>query len=316
MSILPYVRIARPDHWLKNIFVLPGVLLALFFEPVSLASSLWGIAAGLAATCLIASSNYVLNEILDARFDLFHPEKKSRPIPSGQVHLPAAYALWLALAAAGIGLGFAISVPFGLSGGLLWVMGVLYNVPPIRLKDAPYFDVLSESVNNPIRLAMGWYAVGAQQPPPLSVIVAYWMFGAFLMAAKRFSEYRRIADVQAAGCYRRSFRWYTEERLLVSILFYVGFFGMMSGVFISRYRIELVLATPVVVYAMAYYLHMAFKPDSAAQHPEGLYRERGLMAVLTLAFGLCGLLLFWDIPLLEHAFPPLIDQGTTALGGN
>ena len=36
-------------------------------------------------------------------------------------------------------------------------MGCLYNIPPIRTKDHAYVDVLSESINNPIRFLVGWY---------------------------------------------------------------------------------------------------------------------------------------------------------------
>ena len=49
------------------------------------------------------------------------------------------------------------------------------------------------------------------------MIVAYWMFGSFLMAVKRLAELREIGDRQRAAAYRRSFGWYTMERLLVSI---------------------------------------------------------------------------------------------------
>jgi hypothetical protein len=31
MNIKPYIDIARPDHWAKNIFIIPGVLIAVFF---------------------------------------------------------------------------------------------------------------------------------------------------------------------------------------------------------------------------------------------------------------------------------------------
>ena len=37
----------------------------------------------------------------------------------------------------------------------LWVMGIAYNVPPVRTKEIPYLDVLSKSVNNPLRLLLG-----------------------------------------------------------------------------------------------------------------------------------------------------------------
>ena len=52
---------------------------------------------------------------------------------------------------------------------------MLYNVPPIRIKDYAYFDVLAESVNNPLRFLVGWFAVAPQFLPPSSVLLAYWM---------------------------------------------------------------------------------------------------------------------------------------------
>ena len=86
---LPYVQIARISHWVKNVFVLPGLVVAL-----SLERHQWStlrpfiVALGLLAVCLIASSNYVLNEILDAASDKHHPVKALRPIPSGRVDAP------------------------------------------------------------------------------------------------------------------------------------------------------------------------------------------------------------------------------------
>src|SRR5437588_11349906 len=84
----PYLSIARPDHWCKNVFMALGVVLAYFCHPEglglgALAAVLWAVAT----TCLVASSNYVLNEILDAPTDRSHPVKRHRPIPAGQVHL-------------------------------------------------------------------------------------------------------------------------------------------------------------------------------------------------------------------------------------
>lgn len=297
----PYVQIARPDHWVKNVFLLPGIVIAYFFHP-----DLWhvtdilAIVLGVLATCLTASSNYVLNEVLDAEKDRHHPIKKHRPIPSGGVNLRVAYAEWIVLGAAGIGLGYVVAQPMGLSCALLWVMGTFYNIPPIRTKDLPYADVLSESINNPIRMAMGWYMTGALDLPPLSILLAYWMFGAYLMAIKRLAEYRTIGDPKRAAAYRKSFAFYNDERLIVSIMFYGALFGMFATVFIARYRLEMVLSTPLVAYAMAYYLHLGFKPESPAQYPELLYKQHKLLAIVILAFIACGVLLFLDVPLLEE----------------
>ena len=301
LELLAYLQIARPDHWFKNVFILPGMLLAFFFYPEQAReASIYQLLLSVAAACLSASSNYVLNEILDAPTDRHHPLKSSRPIPSGRVQLPIAYAEWIALAVAGLSLSFWINSGLGYSCLALWIMGVLYNVPPIRTKDLPYLDVLSESINNPLRLAIGWCATGLTSIPPLSVILAYWMFGAYLMAVKRFAELRTIGDSVAAGQYRNSFKFYDERRLLISIIFYVSLFAMFSAVFLTRYRLELLLGTPLIAYALSYYLALGFKENSPVQNPEGLYRDRHLMFVVALNIFAFACLLTFDVPVIEE----------------
>ena len=159
-DLLAYVQIARIDHWFKNVFMLLGVILAVFYEPsVASLDNLIPFAIAVLATCLVASSNYTLNELLDGPNDKLHPEKHRRPVPSGRIKPALAYVQWLALAAAGLGLAWSLNPYFFGSALWLWVMGVLYNVPPIRTKEWPYVDVLSESINNPIRLLLGWFAL-------------------------------------------------------------------------------------------------------------------------------------------------------------
>src|SRR5439155_4014758 len=107
-------------------FMLLGVLLALFYRPDSFAwQSVRALALGLIATCLIASSNYVLNELLDAKTDRMHPVKRHRPVPSGLVDTDLARAEWLALGAVGLLVAFGVNRSFGATGLALWVMGVV-----------------------------------------------------------------------------------------------------------------------------------------------------------------------------------------------
>ncbi len=298
-----YASIARPDHWFKNVFMALGVVLACFYHPELvgwgwLGQVLWAVMA----TCLIASSNYVLNEILDAPTDLSHPVKRLRPIPSGQVWLPLAYAEWVALGALGLAAAAALNRPFLYSALFLLVMGVVYNVPPVRSKDLPYVDVLTESVNNPIRLLLGWFAVNPTEFPPVSLLVAYWMIGAFFMATKRFAEYRSLADPAAAAAYRNSFRHYNDEKLLASMFFYVTGFALFLGVFIIRYHLELILIVPLVAGFISYYTHIGFKKESATQRPERLYRETGLMLYLSACVVAFFALMFVHIPWLYQLF--------------
>ena len=317
-GVWPYVQIARVDHWFKNAFMLLGVILAAFYEPAVITwASVWPLAIAVGATCLVASSNYVLNEILDGPRDREHPQKRHRPVPSGLVRLPIAYLEWLLLAVAGFGLALSLNRYFFASALLLWVMGIFYNVPPFRTKEWPYVDVLSESVNNPIRLLLGWFALITTQVPPLSLAIAYWMLGAFFMGMKRFAEFRHIANPQVAAAYRGSFAWYTEERLLVSLLFYATTCALFAGIFIVRYHLELLLFAPVGAGVFAYYLHIGLQPNSPVQHPEKLYRERGFFAYMVVATMLFVLLMFTSIPGLYELFnvEPARMEPLWTLGG-
>ena len=298
-ALRAYIAIARPDHWVKNGFMVLGVLLAVSYQPdVLQGRAWWRLLLAVAATCLVASSNYVLNEILDAPHDRHHPLKRSRPIPSGLVSLPLAYGEWILLAVLGGWLAWSVNSPFFLSAAWLWVMGVLYNVPPVRTKDWPYLDVLSESVNNPIRLLLGWFALLDTHLPPVSLAIAYWMAGAFLMAVKRYAEYRHIGNPAVAAAYRRSFRHYTEERLLVSSMFYAVVGAVFGGVFLVRYHVELVFCAPLIAGLFAYYLKLGMLADSPAQRPERLYQHRRFAAYLAVCAVAFTLLLFTRIPAL------------------
>jgi hypothetical protein len=101
-----------------------------------------------------------------------------------------------------------------------------------------------------------------------------------------------------AGRYRRSFKYYDADRLLISLFFYAIAGALFSGVFIVRYHVELILAIPFVAGFFAYYMKLGLQERSPVQNPERLYRERGflLYAVLTLVVG--SLLMFTSIPAL------------------
>jgi 4-hydroxybenzoate polyprenyltransferase len=302
-----YIKIARPDHWIKNAFILPGMVLALILIelPDSWGSFILKLVAGFFATCFIASANYVINEWLDAEFDKFHPTKKYRPVVSQNMKFSLVMLEYVVCIAIGLGLSFVVNIPFVLTEVWLLVMGILYNVKPIRTKDIVFLDVLSESVNNMIRLLLGWFIVCENVYPPSSILVGYWMAGAFLMAVKRYAEYRMINNPELAGLYRKSFAKYTEETLLCSAFFYALCATFLIGIFLLKYRIEYIISIPVLFFLFCYYLYIAHKPDSAAQKPEKLFREKKLMMLVAILIIMFAVLTFVDIPVVriwENAF--------------
>jgi 4-hydroxybenzoate polyprenyltransferase len=307
-TLLGHFQIARVDHWVKNVFVLPGVVAALALTGADLSLGMLGrLALGLLAVGLVASSNYTINEVLDAPFDRIHPKKRFRPVPSGRVSIPLAYAQWVMLGVVGVAAGLPLGREFMWTMVALWVMGCVYNIRPLRSKDVPYVDVLTEAINNPIRMVAGWYiAVGAvgAVAPPATLLLAYWMVGCFFMGIKRYNEVRELGGTKALADYRKSLAYFTPERMLVAITFYGSTAMLFFGAFLMRYRVELVLAFPLVALVMARYLELGFSTGTAAQNPEKLYREPRLMLAVVACVAVMGLLMFADVPALHEIIDP------------
>ena len=114
----------------------------------------------------------------------------------------------------------------------------------------------------------------------------------------------------AAAAYRRSFRYYTPERLLVSIMFYATACALFAGIFIVRYHLELILCVPLAAGVFAYYLDIGLRPDSPVQNPERLYRQRGFLAYLVVTTLVFVALMFAHIPDLYSWFN--VEPSTTS----
>lgn len=298
-----HLEICRFDHWIKNVFIVPGILIAISIYPQSINVHLiFSIVFGFLSAGLIASSNYVINEILDAPFDSLHPTKRQRPTPSGKVNIPLGYLQWIVLMILGLALASLVSKALVWVLLWLWMMGCVYNIRPIRAKDLPYIDVLVESINNPIRLLVGWYIISPPVTIPTSLLISYWMIGAYLMAIKRFAEMRDISKNISAKQYRKSFGYYTEQNLLVSIMFYASTSMLFFGAFVMRYRLELILTFPLIAFIMAMYLNLAFKEDGVAQAPEKLWKETPLIFTSFVCLMLMVLLMNISLPVFTDLF--------------
>lgn len=302
-ALKPYIQIARPDHWVKHVFILPGIFLGLALAPTFPKDQfIYNIALGMISAVFIASANYVINEWLDAEFDAFHPEKNRRPAPMGLLKARWIYLEYFLLLILGLAFALFVSNYFVSLAIVFAISGVVYNVKPIRSKDIPYIDVITESFNNPLRLAMGWVMV-SNSFPPLSLLVSYWAVGAFLMAVKRLSEFNEIcmSRGEATAClYRNSFRFYNVQSLITSCFVYalISIFGIT--VFIVKYRSEFVLTAPFFIIMFSYYLSKGMKPNSIAQKPEALYKDKILMTISVLLLTIISVCAFFDMPIVEY----------------
>ena len=85
--ILTYARALRVNQWIKN-FVVFG---AIIFSGRLLEVELFGKTLyAFAVFCLLSSTSYVLNDVIDFSYDKRHPIKQFRPIASGQISIPQA----------------------------------------------------------------------------------------------------------------------------------------------------------------------------------------------------------------------------------
>lgn len=310
-SIIEHLKICRIDHWLKNIFIVFGhaVAIVLIFE-LRITWEMIGIAAlSLIPACFIASANYILNEILDAPFDRKHPTKKDRGVAAGKVSVPVLWTMKAVLIVVGFSLAWIWFENLGYitALGLLLLSGVVYNIPPVRLKDRAYVDVIAESFNNPIRLWLGWYALmpateaaaqtaGVQNWgwafPPTAIMLAWWFFGALLMTGKRYAEYRFIGDAKKSGHYRESFKVYTQRRLIIAMITYANLFCFCTGVALTAHpeMNNLILVFPLIILAVIAYFKHAMSEVGARLEPEQLLQKPAIvfatLATVLLAVGL------------------------------
>ncbi len=280
------IDVFRPKRWYRNFTMILGSVIALkllnipvetFFSSEILPTFL----LALISVCLVASGNYGINEVLDSESDKHHPEKKNRAIPSGRISAQFVIIASIALYVAGIILvALTGNIALVISVFLLLVSGIVYNVPPIRLKDRAYIDFTSEALNNPIRLMIGWYAItDGSNIVPISFILGYWFFGVFLMAAKRFGEIRVINNKAKATKYRLSLQHYTEDRLIMAMVAGVTAFSFMLGAISLKYSVDIIIILPILVVWVVWFLKLAYEKNSIVISPERIFEKKPFVAL-------------------------------------
>ncbi|MGR3291208.1 MAG: UbiA family prenyltransferase [Paracoccaceae bacterium] len=175
----PYILAMRPHQWLKNILVFLPMLAAHRYMAFEFFNSL----LAFVSFCLIASSVYVLNDLLDLTSDRAHPRKFNRPFASGTVPLAHGTMLAPVLFALGIGVAFAIGQNFVLVMLGYYAVTTAYS---LYLKRHTIIDICILAGLYTMRILAGGVATELE----LSVwILAFSIFFFFTLAAvKRQAE--------------------------------------------------------------------------------------------------------------------------------
>ena len=118
-------------------------------------------------------------------------------------------------------------------------------------------------MNNPTCSLLGWFAVTPRVSAGVSLLVAYWMIACFSWR-QGFSEYRLITHRADAG-HRKSFRYYTEQNLLISMFFYTTCFALFLACSSFAITSVSILIVPLIAGFVSYYLHIAFKDVKRAR---------------------------------------------------
>ena len=301
----PLIQMCRVDHWFKNIFVLPGMVIAIFLTNKNLTFLDYTyLMFNMLSICLMASANYLINEYLDSPYDKFHPIKKNRASVKMSVRLQNVIILYLLIILASLFISINSNQNFIFTLVLFGVLGLLYNVKPLRLKDRPYLDILSESLNNPTRLLLGWSSIENNFLPPISIFLCFWMGGAFLMTVKRFAELRHVKQ-KILVKYRATFKYYSENILLLKSFFYALMACFFLGIFLIKYRIEYLILFPLISLLFTYYLYLGLKKFSITQTPEKLFKSKKLVFITILIVLIFIFTTIVDIDILKVLVEPI-----------
>lgn len=246
----PFIRLLRPHQYVKNGFVFLGVIFSGQWDQTILMS------AGLVflAFCAIASSVYIMNDILDVEADRLHSTKKNRPIASGAVPVLVGWVLAGILALLAIGFSLLISLWAAACVLVYAVLNVGYS---LQWKHIAVLDVFIISAGFMLRILAGTVGLGIS--PSSWLLLCGLMLTLFLGFAKRRAELLALeeAGITDAALTRRVLDDYRpamiEQFMAISAASAILTYSLytVSPETIAKHGTDaLIYTVPFVVYTM------------------------------------------------------------------
>ena len=196
--IAALIRAMRPHQWVKNLLVFVSLVFAhklTDLESVKLSLMAFAI------LCLLSSSIYLLNDVVDREADRAHPRKKSRPIASGA--LPVRVALTSAFVFSVLALLWSLTISVGAEGGLPAGRNIPFYAVPLAyvvlqvaytfvLKRMLIVDCICIALGFLLRVHAGSLAIG--EPSSDWVLLCTFFFSLFLAFSKRRDEVVKVSE--------------------------------------------------------------------------------------------------------------------------
>lgn len=280
MKIRHIIKVARPTHWIKNLFV---------FLPVFFGGGLLNTSEAVSAALtflsfsLAASAIYCLNDIIDVNADHAHPVKCKRPIASGAITIPQAYGMMALSMLVSIVLMFLL--PAGQTKTIFVIVAYfLINVAYcLRLKDYAIIDVCIIASGFVLRILAGGYATGVQ----LSkwIVLMTFLLTLFLAFAKRRDDVLRMnttGQAPRANTSRYNLTFINQAITItagVMLVCYVMY--TVSPEIIAQFGTDkLYLTSILVILAILRYLQISFVDEKSGDPVKVALSDRATQLIL------------------------------------
>lgn len=290
----PIIKLLRPSHWLKNVFV----FMPLFFSGAFLHLELLALSlVAFALFCMVSSAVYCINDVLDREADRSHPKKRLRPVASGAVSPATAIALAAALVVVAMALPFFIypSPSYALALVAVVFSYMLINVAySFWLKHMAIIDIMVIALGFVLRVVAGGVACAIY----LSswIIIMTFLVTLLIAMSKRRSDF--MIQEREGNPQRASVKNYSPlfMNVGIGILAAMSIFGYImyslspSGVACSSQYFY--CSSIFVIGGILRYLMLVFARGEGDEPVAMLTHDRGLQACVICWFISVSLLIY------------------------
>jgi 4-hydroxybenzoate polyprenyltransferase len=280
----------RPRQWTKNVFVFAAVV---FDRQLSL-SNLTPLARSMAAFiifCLLSSSVYIINDIMDVEADRRHPTKRNRPIASGKLPINVAVVAAVVLVAFSLAASYLLSSMLALIAALYFVVNLAYSA---YLKHVPLVDVIIIAAGFVLRVGAGVAVIQVQRFSPWLYVVTT-LFALYIGFGKRRAEIVLLSD--EANAHRPVLEGYNLPLLdhlitvvSTSTIITYSFYTFSAPNVPENHT--MMLTIPFVMYGVFRYLLLIHVKQEGGVPEELLMKDRPLQIVI-LIWGISVLIIFY-----------------------